>query len=95
MKRADIEKAQETAKNLATAAEAARTQHEAALNSQVEDLAAREGKLATTLRGKDEEVGKLVLQRTSELEQRHKEALNAKPRSTPARWRSWRRSATG
>ena len=33
MKLADVEKAQETAKNLATAAEAARTQHEAALNS--------------------------------------------------------------
>ena len=41
--------------------EAARTQHEAALNSQEEDLAAREEKLAATLRGKDEEVEKLVL----------------------------------
>ena len=29
------------------------------------------------LRGKDAEVEKLVLQRTSELEQRHKEALDA------------------
>ena len=68
MKLADIEKAQETAKNLAAATEAARTQHEAALNSQEEDLAAREEKLAATLRGKDEEVEKLVLQRTRELE---------------------------
>ena len=77
LKLADVEKAQETVKNLAAAAEAARTQHEAALNSQEEDLAAREGKLAATLRGKDEEVGKLVLEWTSELEQRHKEALDA------------------
>ena len=77
MKLADVEKAQETTKNLAAAAEAARTQHEAVLNSQEEDLAAREEKLAAMLRGKDAEVEKLVLQRTSELEQRHEEALNA------------------
>ena len=77
MKLADVEKAQETAKNLAAAAEAARTQHEATLHSQEEDLAAREEKLAAMLRGKDAEVEKLVLQQTSELEQRHKEALDA------------------
>ena len=40
MKRADIKKAQETAESLAAAAEAARTQHQAALDSQEEDLAA-------------------------------------------------------
>ena len=40
LKLADIEKAQETTKNLAAAAEAARTQHQAALDSQEEDLAA-------------------------------------------------------
>ena len=68
MKLADIEKAQETARNLAAAAEAARTQREATLNSQEEDLAAWEAKLAAMLRGKDAEVEKLVLQRTSELE---------------------------
>ena len=34
-------------------------------------------KLAATLRGKDEEVGKLILQQTQELEQRHQEAHNA------------------
>ena len=62
MKLTDVEKAQETARNLAAAAEAARTQYEATLNSQEEDLAAREEKLAATLRGKDEEVGKLVVQ---------------------------------
>ena len=77
MKRADIEKAQETAENLAAAPEATRAQHQAALNSQDEDLAARQEKLATTLRGKDEEVEKLVVQRTQELEQRHREALDA------------------
>ena len=77
MKLTDVEKAQETARNLAAAAKAARTQHEAALNSQEEDLAAREEKLSAMLRGKDAEVEKLVLQRTSELEQRHEEALNA------------------
>ena len=62
---------------MAAAAEAARTQHQAVLNSQEENLAARKEKLAATLRGKDEEVEKLVVQRTQELEQRHKEALDA------------------
>ena len=61
MKLADVEKAQEMARNLAAAAEATRTQHEAALNSQEEDLAACEAKLAAMLRGKDAEVEKLVL----------------------------------
>ena len=62
---------------MADEAEAARTQREATLKTQEEDLAAREEKLTATLRGKDEEVDKLVLQRTQELEQRHHEALNA------------------
>nr|XP_040252058.1 circumsporozoite protein-like [Aegilops tauschii subsp. strangulata] len=56
MKLADVEKAQEMARNLAAAAEAARTQHEAALNSQEEDLTAREGKLAAMLRDKEAEL---------------------------------------
>src|SRR4051812_22394913 len=77
MKPADVEKAQEAAKNSAEAADAVRTQREAALNCQEEDLAAREEKLSATLHGKDAEGEKLVLQRTSELEQRHKEALNS------------------
>ena len=47
------------------------------LNSQEEDLAAREEKLAATLCGKDEEMDKLVTQRTRELEQRYREALDA------------------
>ena len=77
MKLADVKKAQEAAKNLAAAGEAARTQREAALNSQEEDPATRKENLAAMLRGKDAEVEKLVLQRISELEYRHKEALNA------------------
>nr|XP_040243866.1 uncharacterized protein LOC120963320 [Aegilops tauschii subsp. strangulata] len=71
--------AQEAAKQQAAQDEAARHQHQAALNSQEEDIAAREGKLAATLRGKDGEVEKLVMQRTQELEQRHEEVLNAQP----------------
>ena len=77
MKMADIEKAQEEAVNLAAAAEAVRNQHQAALDSQEEDLTAREAKLAATLRGKDEELESLDARRTRELEQRHKEALDA------------------
>ena len=77
MKMADIEKAQEKAANLAATAEVARNQHQATLNSQEEDLTAREAKLAAALRGKDEELEALVMRRTRELEQRHKEALDA------------------
>ena len=77
MKMADIEKAQEKAANLAAAAEAVRNQHQAALDSQEEDLTVREAKLAAALRGKDEELKALVARRTRELEQRHKEALDA------------------
>ena len=77
MKMADIEKAQEKAANLAAAAEAVRNQHQAALDSQEEDLTVREAKLAAALRGKDEELEALVTRGTRELEQRHKEALDA------------------
>nr|XP_020161636.1 nuclear matrix constituent protein 1a-like [Aegilops tauschii subsp. strangulata] len=45
--------------------------------TQEEDLIAREEALAATLRGKDEEIGKIVAQRTQELEQKHKDALDA------------------
>ena len=77
MKQADIKKAQELAKEQAAKDEAARHQHQAELNSQEEDLAAREEKLSATLHGKDEEVEKLVVQSTQELEQRHMAALDA------------------
>ena len=43
----------------------------------MEDLVAREPALATTLRGKDEEVEKLAAARTRELEHMHKEVLDA------------------
>ena len=77
LKQADIQKAQEAAREQDAKDKAARHQHQVELNSQEEDLAAHEERLATTLRGKDEEVEKLVVQRTHELEQRHKEALDA------------------
>ena len=77
LKQGYVEKAQEAAKQQAAQDEAARHQHQAALNSQEEDLAAREEKLAATLRGNDEEVEKLVVQQTQELEQRRRDALNA------------------
>ena len=67
LKQADIEKAEEEAREQAARAEATRHQHQAELNSQEEDLAAREVALASTLQGKDEEVEKLVAQRTEEL----------------------------
>nr|XP_040258271.1 uncharacterized protein LOC109754103 [Aegilops tauschii subsp. strangulata] len=44
---------------------------------QEEDLVAREQVLAAMLRGKEEEIGKIVAQRTQELEQRHKDTLDA------------------
>ena len=62
---------------MADAAEAVRNQHQAALDSQEEDLTVHEVKLAAALHGKDEELEALVTRRTRELEQRHKEALNA------------------
>ena len=37
----------------------------------------REEKLAATLRGMDQEVEKIIMERTQGLEQRHREALNA------------------
>nr|XP_040256261.1 actin cytoskeleton-regulatory complex protein pan1-like [Aegilops tauschii subsp. strangulata] len=70
---ADVEKAQEAAKGQAAKDEAAQHQDQAKLNSQEEDLVAREGELAATLSGKDEEVKKLATQWTQELEQRARE----------------------
>nr|XP_045083538.1 plectin-like [Aegilops tauschii subsp. strangulata] len=55
LKQADVDKAQEAAKEQAAKGEAARHQHQALLNSQEENLAAREEALVATLRGKDEE----------------------------------------
>nr|XP_020191625.1 uncharacterized protein CG45076-like [Aegilops tauschii subsp. strangulata] len=58
---ADVKKAQEAAKEQAAKEEAARHQHHALLNSQEENLVTREEALAATLRGKDEDVEKLLL----------------------------------
>nr|XP_020173518.1 uncharacterized protein LOC109759093 [Aegilops tauschii subsp. strangulata] len=63
MKQADIKRAQELTKQQAAQAEAARHHQQAALNSQEEDLAACEEKLAATLHGKDEEVERDELKR--------------------------------
>nr|XP_020184668.1 lamin-C-like [Aegilops tauschii subsp. strangulata] len=77
LKQADIEKAREVAKDQATKVEAARQQQQALLDSQEEDVVAREQELTAMLHGKDEEIEKIVVQRTQELEQKHKDALNA------------------
>nr|XP_020200922.1 uncharacterized protein LOC109786771 [Aegilops tauschii subsp. strangulata] len=77
LKQADIEKAEEAEKDRATKDEAAGLQQQALLNSQEEDLVACKQALATTLRGKDEEVEKLVAQQTHELDQKHKDTLSA------------------
>nr|XP_040249565.1 golgin subfamily A member 6-like protein 7 [Aegilops tauschii subsp. strangulata] len=55
LKQTDVKKAQEVAKEQATKDKAAWQQHQALLNSQEEELAAREEALAATFRGKDEE----------------------------------------
>nr|XP_020167124.1 fibrous sheath CABYR-binding protein-like [Aegilops tauschii subsp. strangulata] len=60
---ADIKKAQEAAKEQVAKDKAARQQQQALLDTQEEDL--------------DEEIGKIVAQRTQELEQKHKDALDA------------------
>jgi hypothetical protein len=75
--RSDAEKAQEEAAQQAAAEEARLTQRRVGLDAYAEDLAAREAALAAKLRSKDEELEKLVAQRTQELEQKHKEALEA------------------
>jgi hypothetical protein len=75
--RSDAEKAQEEAVQQAAAEEARLTQRRVRLDAYAEDLAAREAVLAAKLRSKDEELEKLVAQRTQELEQKHKEALEA------------------
>nr|XP_020159960.1 uncharacterized protein LOC109745233 [Aegilops tauschii subsp. strangulata] len=62
LKQADVENAQEAAKEHVAKDEAARQQHQALMNSQEEDLAAHEEALATTLHGKDEEVKELELE---------------------------------
>nr|XP_020163843.1 tol-Pal system protein TolA-like [Aegilops tauschii subsp. strangulata] len=59
LKQVDVKKAQEAANEQAAKDAAARQQHQALLNSQEEELAAREEALTATLRGQDEEVEKV------------------------------------
>ena len=68
LKQANIGKAQEAAKKQADKDEADWRQQQALLDTQEEDLVAREQALAATLCGKDEEIGKIVAQWTQELE---------------------------
>nr|XP_020178476.1 TATA element modulatory factor-like [Aegilops tauschii subsp. strangulata] len=72
-----VAQTQEAAKEQAAKDEAARRQQKAQLDTQEEDLVAREHVLAATLHDKDKEIGKIIAQRTQELEQKHKDTLNA------------------
>lgn len=60
LKQSDAEKAQEEAAQQAAAEEARLTKRRVGLDAYEEDLAAREEALAAKLRGKDEEIEKLV-----------------------------------
>jgi chromosome segregation ATPase len=77
LKQSDMEKAQEEATQRIAVEEALLTERRIALDAHEEDLAAREQALAAKLRSKDEEIEKLAARRTQELEQKHKEALEA------------------
>nr|XP_020157212.1 tropomyosin-like [Aegilops tauschii subsp. strangulata] len=72
-----IKKAHEEAAEQAAKHDAQLREHRVLLDAHEEDLAAREEALAAKLRGKDEEVEKLVAQQTQELEQEHKKTLDA------------------
>ena len=52
-------------------------EREVLLNAKEKDISAREGTLEATLCGKDEELEALVQQRTKDLEDKHKAALDA------------------
>nr|XP_020161762.1 tropomyosin-like [Aegilops tauschii subsp. strangulata] len=77
LKQSDVEKAQEEAAQQATKQDAQLRERRVLLDAHEEDLAAHEEALAAKLRGKDEEVEKLVAQQTQGLEQEHKEAFDA------------------
>ena len=77
LKQSDIEKAQEEAAQQAAAEDARLRERCVGLDAHEEDLAAREEALAAKLRGKDQEIENLVMQRTQELEQEHKKTLEA------------------
>nr|XP_040245391.1 tropomyosin-2-like [Aegilops tauschii subsp. strangulata] len=75
LKQADIEKTQEAAKEQAAKDEAARLQQQALLDTEEEDLIAHEQALAATLRGNDEEIGKIVEKLELEREELKKKIL--------------------
>lgn len=77
LKRSDVEQAREEASKQAAEEEARLRQLRVGLDAQEEDLVTREKALADKLRLKDEEVERLVAQRTQELERKHQEALSA------------------
>jgi hypothetical protein len=55
------------------------------LNARERDLATQEEALATKLRDKDEEIGKLLEQRTQELEKNHKESIETQAQESAAK----------
>lgn len=77
LKQSDVERAQEEAKQQAAAEEARLRELRVGLEAHDDDLTAREKALADKLRAKDEEIDKLVAQWAQELEQKHKETLEA------------------
>nr|XP_020197718.1 uncharacterized protein LOC109783531 [Aegilops tauschii subsp. strangulata] len=77
LKQSNVEKAQEDAAAQAAKDDAQLREHRVLLDAQEEDLAAHEEALDTKLCGKDEEIEKLVMQRTQELEQKHKDTFDA------------------
>lgn len=75
--KAEIEEQQRAVAEKLSAQEGRLTQRKVDLDSHEEDLAAREAALAEMLRRKDEEVSKLVTERTQEQEQKRKEEAEA------------------
>jgi chromosome segregation ATPase len=74
-----------SAKEKATALDGKLAEREARLNAREKDLAKREEALAAKLHGKDEEIEKLLVQRTHELEKNHKETIDTQARKSAAK----------
>ena len=69
--------AQEEAAKRVAAIDGTLTERKIAVDSHEEDLAAREEALAMALRAKDDEIKTLLSKHSEELEQKHREALQA------------------
>ena len=65
------------AKAKAAKDESDQMQRHISLDVQEEDLVSHEAVLAATLRTKDEEIERLIAERSQDLAQKHQEALNA------------------